>query len=215
MPRATNTRSRNAGGKRREQEISDAATDIFHRRGYADTSVEDIADAVGILKGSLYHYIDTKEDLLFSILHEVHEDVDAMLKAASEREDLPPLERLLAYVHEQVSYNARNIKRIAVYYHDQNQLGAERRQLIKGRRRAHEKYVLGLIKEAQANGEIHADLDPQLLAAQVFGSVVWVYTWYRPGGAVSADTLAAFITDFLRRGMTPPAAKAKRAKRAA
>jgi AcrR family transcriptional regulator len=215
MSRPTNARSRNAGGKRRAQEIFEAATDIFHRRGYADTSVEDIADAVGILKGSLYHYIDTKEDLLFTILHGVHEDVDKMLKAAIEREDLAPLERLLAYVREQVAYNARNVKRIAVYYHDQNQLGPERLQHIKGRRRAHERYVLGLIKEAQESGDIAKDLDPALLAAQVFGSVVWLYTWYRPGGSVSADTIADFTTDFLRRGLTASAGKARPARRAA
>jgi TetR/AcrR family transcriptional regulator, cholesterol catabolism regulator len=214
MARSTTTRSRNPGGKRREREIFDAATDIFHRRGYADTSVEDIADAVGILKGSLYHYINSKEDLLFAILTEVHEDVDAMLQAAMQLEEADPLDRLLDYVHDQVSYNARNVKKIAVYYHDQNQLSPERLQEITRRRRAHERYVADLIKQAQEGGSVAKDLDASLLAAEVFASMIWLYTWYRPGGgSVSADSLAGFTVDFLRRAMTGSAAKAKSSPR--
>ena len=56
--------------RRREREVLDVAARLFHERGYADTSVQDIADELGILKGSLYHYIEVKEDLLFRLLGE-------------------------------------------------------------------------------------------------------------------------------------------------
>ncbi len=48
--------------KRRDQEVIDAAAKVFYERGFADASVQDVADELGILKGSLYHYIETKED---------------------------------------------------------------------------------------------------------------------------------------------------------
>ena len=58
----------------RLREIYDAAARVFSEKGYDGASIQDVADAVGILKGSLYYYIDTKQDLLFGIIDEVHRD---------------------------------------------------------------------------------------------------------------------------------------------
>jgi TetR/AcrR family transcriptional regulator, cholesterol catabolism regulator len=196
--------TRNAGGRRREREIYQAAIAIFYRRGYADTTIEEIAEAVGILKGSLYHYIDTKEDLLFGILRDVHVEVDKLLSGAREREDLSPVERLLEYVRRQATYNAKNIEKITVYYHDLNQLSPDRAEEIATLRRAHERYVIDMIGDAQRDGEIDPAFDPALVAAQVFASVGWLYTWYRPGRSVAAGKLAEFIVEFLRRGLAAP-----------
>ena len=195
--------TRNAGGRRRELEIYRAAVEIFHRKGFSDTSVEDIAEAVGILKGSLYHYIDSKEDLLFGILREVHEEVDALLATARAQSELSSLTRLLDYVHRQVTYNTENVEKIAVYYHDLNQLSEDRLAQITELRHAHERYVRQLINEAQEQGEIDPALDEPLIATQVFASMGWLYTWYRRGGPISGERLADFTVEFLRRGLVP------------
>src|SRR4051812_27611291 len=96
--RRTRTTPRAAKGpRRRDQEVLDAAAKVFHTRGYADASVQDIADELGILKGSLYHYIDSKEDLLFRLLDETHDDVQKNLDEVAALPDLTPLERLREY----------------------------------------------------------------------------------------------------------------------
>jgi AcrR family transcriptional regulator len=115
--------------KKREREILDAAAEIFHRQGYADTSVQDVADAVGILKGSLYYYIDSKEDLLFRVLVEVHEDSRGIVEEVGAM-DAPPLERLYAYIRRHIEYNTRHLSKIAVYYHDFGLLSEDRRKVI-------------------------------------------------------------------------------------
>jgi hypothetical protein len=107
---------------KREREILDAAIELFHARGYAQTSIEDVAGAVGILKGSLYYYIDSKEDLLLRILEDVHEGVEAIIESVAARSDLPPLGRLELYLREQVAFNARRINEIAVYHHEFSRL---------------------------------------------------------------------------------------------
>src|SRR4051794_27573670 len=202
---ATAPPTRNAGGRRRERQIYLAAVETFHRKGFSDTSVEDIAEAVGILKGSLYHYINSKEDLLFGILREVHEEVDELLAAARERTDLPPLGRLFDYVHRQETYNAENVEKIAVYYRDLNRLGDARLAEITELRHVHERYVRDLIHEAQLDGEIDPGLEEPLIATQVFASMGWLYTWYRRGGPIPAQQLADFTVEFLRRALTAPA----------
>jgi AcrR family transcriptional regulator len=192
----------NDAAAKREREILEAAMELFHEHGYANTSVEDVASAVGILKGSLYHYIDSKEDLLYRIVEQVHESVQAIMTSIAEREDLTPLGRLDAYVQEQVIYNARNLRRISVYYQDRARLSPTRFAGIRRWRRTQERYVVNLIEEAAAAGEVPEDIDARLAANCVFAVVIWMYTWYRPGGATSARTLAEFCARFVLEGLT-------------
>jgi AcrR family transcriptional regulator len=187
---------------KREREILEAAMNLFHERGYANTSVEDVASAVGILKGSLYHYIDSKEDLLYRIVEQVHESVQAIMTSVEARSDLTPLARLDAYVQEQVVYNARNLRRISVYYQDRARLSPTRFAEIRRWRRTQERYVVSLIEEAAAAGEVPADIDTRLAANCVFAVVIWMYTWYRPGGSTSAKALAEFCARFVLEGLT-------------
>src|ERR1700742_4125495 len=110
----SNGRARKPRVRRRAAEVEEAATDLFHRQGYEATSVEDIAGALGILKGSLYYYISSKEDLLFEIVSEVHADVQRILDEQVGIDDVAPLERIARYVREQALYNVRNVPRISV-----------------------------------------------------------------------------------------------------
>jgi YD repeat-containing protein len=192
--------------KRREQEIVSAAAEIFRRNGYADTSVQDVADAVGILKGSLYYYIDSKEDLLYRVLLEVHEDAKGWLAEIAGMTDATPLEKISAYVHRHVEYNVRNMNKVAVYYHDFGLLSAERRADIRKERRVYEDFLEHLITEAQNAGQVDAGLDPRVLAYCMFGTMNWTYTWYRPGGRVSIAKLADMVAEFAVNGLHQPPA---------
>src|SRR3954451_16198756 len=110
--------ARNTPRRKRDEEVLDAARRLFAERGYADTSVQDVADELGILKGSLYHYIRTKEDLLFWLLEDVHSDVEEILEEVAQAEGLNPIERIAPYVRRQVLYNLDNLERTFIYYHD-------------------------------------------------------------------------------------------------
>jgi TetR/AcrR family transcriptional regulator, cholesterol catabolism regulator len=186
---------------RREQEVLDAATKVFHSRGYADASVQDIADELGILKGSLYHYIDSKEDLLFRLLADTHDEVQAILDEVVAVEDLAPLDRLRLYITRQVEYTTRNLARMAIYYHDFDQLSEARHKELTKKRHAHEQFVSGLIAEAQKAGDVAADVDPALTTNYLFGSMIWVYRWYKPGGKVRPQRLAETCADFVMLGV--------------
>jgi AcrR family transcriptional regulator len=191
------------GSKKRQREIIDAAADIFHRKGYSDTSVQDVADAVGILKGSLYYYIDSKEDLLFRMLLEVHEDAKAVVTETAALE-LPPLERLRIYVQRHVEYNASNLAKIAVYYHDFGLLTPKRKKAIMGQRKFYETFVRGLIVEAQERGEVDAEVDPIVVSNAIFGLVNWIYTWYNPKGSITPEYLGELYAEVAVSGITSP-----------
>src|SRR3954454_21031733 len=195
MPRPTKAATPAKAPKKRDREVLDAAARVFYERGYSDASVQDVADELGILKGSLYHYIDTKEDLLFRLLQETHDEIFAILEEVGALEGLTPLERLDIYIRRQVEYNIDNLLRVSVYYHDLERLTEERRKQIVGRRREHEEWVIGLIKEAQTSGLADPGLDPKIAARCIFATIIWTYRWFRKGRDARekvASTCAAF-----------------------
>src|SRR3954463_16258741 len=104
---------RSRAPRRRQQEILEAAARVFHEKGYESTSIQDIADAVGILKGSLYYYITSKEDLLFEILQSVHEEA---LENLAQIDATPgdALQRLRAFVTMHFTFNAEHLVKVAV-----------------------------------------------------------------------------------------------------
>lgn len=201
--------------RRREDEVMQAATKVFYERGYADASVQDVADELGILKGSLYHYIKTKEDLLYRLLADLHQEVEQILEEVAAEEGLDPLERLGLYVRRQVEFNAENLPSVSVYYNDVERLSEQRRNDIFARRKVHERFVTELIEEAQRNGEADASLDARVLSNCIFGTLIWTYKWYHPGGKVSREKLGTVCSEFVLRGVIgaerkPAARKGKR-----
>lgn len=90
--------------RKRDREVLDAAVQVFCERGYAAATVQDVADQLGILKGSLYYYIETKEDLLYRAVMAVHSSAEAVMDSVA-AEPSGPLERLELYMRRQVEHN--------------------------------------------------------------------------------------------------------------
>jgi AcrR family transcriptional regulator len=187
--------------RRRDREVLEAATKVFYERGYSDATVQDVADELGILKGSVYHYIKTKEDLLFRLLEQAHEDVELILHSAAARDDLSPLDRLFLYVRGQVEFNLANFPRVSVYYRDVGQLSDQRLRDILRRRKAHETWVVEMIREAQRDGRVDVSLEPALLANCLFGTMIWLYRWYRPDGIATPARVIDHVARYAIAGV--------------
>jgi AcrR family transcriptional regulator len=210
--------SENPGrNKNRREQVLAVAITLFHQRGFSDTSVEDVASAVGLLKGSLYYYINSKQDLLYRIIEDVHVDVERIMDETLHVPDKTALERLENYARMQVEFNARNVYRISVYYHEWERLDPPLLAQVRRKRHRSERAIATLLEEAVSNGELSSDIDVGLAASCVFATIIWPYTWYKPGGKVSPSELASFYARFLLAGIrgaaAPPAPS--RSRRAA
>jgi AcrR family transcriptional regulator len=197
-----------------EQRIFDAATELFHRKGYAATSLQDVADAAGILKGSLYYYIDGKEDLLFAIIQRLHSQahenlvIDQALGGTAR-------ERLGRFVHGHILNFAVNLSSIRVFYTEYRSVTGERHDSIMAQRSEYERYLMGMIKDAVAEGWACPGLDPWLASTAILTMLNSIYLWFDPK-RISIDVVAATLTQQALQGLTCPAdhdhtAKAKRA----
>ena len=210
MRKTANARSapeagRTASSKKRTQDIIDTAAEIFHEQGYSETSVHDIAEAVGILKGSLYYYIRSKEDLLFQVLSDVHDAFKGIVERTRAIEG-PAVERLRYYIREHVILNTQNVTKMAVFYHDYRALSEKPLAEIVERRRFYEDYLRDLIAEAQAEGSVNRDLEPKLAAFTLFGMMNWVYHWYQPTGAWTPAQIGDQVASMAIDGLVGPRA---------
>jgi len=194
----------------RTAEIRAAAARIFFEKGYDATSIQDIANAIGILKGSMYHYIDTKEDLLFDVIQAVHEQG---LRQAREWMEMPgsPTVRLRAAIEGHIESNLNNLEGVGVFFHDFPSLGAERRAEIIADRDFYDRHLRRLVEEGQASGDFSPDLDPKIAVMALLGMMNWTYQWFRPDGAWSARQVAVQTADLAigglgRRGGEPETA---------
>ncbi|MBM3677972.1 MAG: TetR/AcrR family transcriptional regulator [Actinobacteria bacterium] len=200
MGEETTTTRKARAPRRREQEILEAAAEVFHEHGYESTSIKDIAEKVGILKGSLYYYISSKEDLLYEIIKGVHEEALRNLEK-TRAVDGNALKKLRAFAVIHFRFNAENRVKTAVFFQDFRSLSEERRATIVDERDIYDNFVRDLIREGQEQGLICPDIDAKVAAISILGMLNWIYHWYRPGGEQSAAELAEAYGDFVVAGL--------------
>lgn len=199
---------RSSVSEARWRSILDAAADIFATRGFEATTIRDIAESVGMLGGSLYYYIDSKEDLLFALIDDYHREglrTVAEIEASAETGSLAILRSVLS---GRIALDARNRSRAAVFHNDFRHLDDARKQSVLTSRRAHESRIEELIRGAQADGGIDPGISARLAALSILSMTNRSHDWYRPDGGISPEELGDLQADLLLNGL---AARPRRA----
>lgn len=175
------------------------AAEIFARKGYAATSLQDIASALDMLKGSLYYYINSKEDLLFEVIREVLTEAEKRMAALADTQG-PAVVRVERLVHEHVVFLIDHLTETTVYLHEADQLSDERRAELP--EHAFVTRLEDLIREGQADGTIRTDVDVRVAALSILGSANWVYRWYNPAGDLRPAQIATDIARMCRKSVS-------------
>jgi TetR/AcrR family transcriptional regulator, cholesterol catabolism regulator len=209
--------SAGAGRRNRQDEVLQAAIQVFHRKGYASASIQDVADGVGVLKGSLYHYIDSKEDLLARIFEGSDEQTFAMMGAIEDRGPTA-VERLRAFSRDWSLWHLTNIERASLYFNEWRHLTGKRLQAVLRKRRDYEAAVTRMITEVKAEGEAHPDLDARYAALLITSAIDVLPSWYGRSAEDPPEHVAQVYSDMIvamvchSRGRKKPRA-ATRARR--
>jgi AcrR family transcriptional regulator len=185
----------------RETELLAAATMLFRRRGFHDTSMQDLAEALGMNRGSLYHYITSKDDLLWTILDGALERLDRRVTQQLEA-DLPPVERLANAIHEHLRVAADHADELSLIQIELRSLGPDRRREMIARRDAYEARWRRAIAEGIARGDLRS-IDVRLAGIGILSVCNWFTQWYQPSGELSVDEIADAFVGLLLGGMTP------------
>ena len=172
----------------REDEILAAAARIFREKGYHGTSVRDIAEAVGLLKGSLYHYIRSKEELLARLFEGLLEDTVRELGSIVAR-DASPEARLRDMVRSYAGAVMAQHDAVGLYLREWRSLPPTELAGLGARRRRMRALFTDVIDDGVRAGSFAAG-DAKIAALAILGSCNWLYEWYRPEGRLSPVAIA-------------------------
>ena len=181
----------------RREELTRIAARLFAENGYQGTSLADLADALGLQKPSLYHHIDSKEDLLWEVAWDGGEAFHAGLDGVPA--EATATERIRLALRAHLAVVAAQLDVATVFVREWRYLAGERRDRFVAERRRYEERFRALFREGRELGELRTDLDDATAALLALSAVNWAYTWLRPG--TQTDELADRFTALLLDGM--------------
>jgi AcrR family transcriptional regulator len=179
---------------KRLPELLDAAIKVFHDKGYSAATVQDIADALGILKGSLYHYVSSKEEVLWQVLDAAHLHSARLTEEVAQLE-APPLDRLHEHFRLHVLWYLQQPEHVTVFFRDWRFLSGERLQIVTERRRGYDRFLRELLHECQEVGDLAVEVDLKYVSFFLLGALNTAPSWYRRDGRDTAETVASRFAD--------------------
>ena len=158
----------------------------------------DLAEALGVQKGSLYSHIEAKADLLWEVAREGAEAFHQALDAVPE--EGPIVERIRAALRGHLRVVAEQLDIATVFTREWRYLEGERREAFVAERRRYEERFRALFREGREVGELRTDLDDVTAARLALSAVNWAYTWLRPSAPTDdvADRFTALLLDGMR-----------------
>ena len=177
------------------------AVQVFNERGYDGTSMEDLAQRLGIAKSAIYHHVAGKEELLRLSLERA---MDGLFEVADDvrAQPVPAVERLERLVRGSVEVLHRELPHVTLLLRVRGNTQVERDALE--RRRTFDRYVAGLVREAERDGDLRRGLSPTITAHLLYGLINSMVEWYRPGGRTSRAALADAVCRFAFDGLRTP-----------
>jgi AcrR family transcriptional regulator len=188
-------------------DVMRAAVELFAANGYANTSVQQVVEAAGVTKGAMYHYFQSKDDLLFGIY-------DRMLSLQKEHLDAivaqggPVGDVVRAACIDVIETSIDFLPEGTVFFRSMHMLTAPRQAEVTRRRRDYNDIFAALIEQGQAEGLYRTDIPRAVLIANFFADVHYLSHWYSPEGPEGKTLLAEQLTDLYLTGIDASAAKA-------
>ena len=186
-------------GERSEQ-VYAAALRLFREKGYHATSMQDIAAAVGLYKGSLYHYIGGKEDLLVQVFERAMGTLLADVERIVADSSLGPSAQLRLIVQAHVACVAENLDALTVYLHEFRALAGESLANVRAQRDRYARLVGETVGRGVKLGEFET-ADVGIATLGLLGMCNWVCQWYRPGGPYEPAQVADLFADLFVDGL--------------
>jgi len=183
------------------QEILRTAARLFQQRGYDATSMNDVAAALKLSKGGLYHHFQSKDEILFEIMNHAMEITEERV-VAPVRGIPDPEDRLRSLIRRHIETVLSPADReITVMLHENHPLPPALRKRINARKKEYVHFVEGVIGEVQRARNARGTVSPRAAAFALLGMINWIYQWYKPEGELQAQNLVPQFTDLVFGGM--------------
>lgn len=189
-----------ASGKgKRASHVYRIAAEIMCQKGYEGTSMNDIAEAAGLTKAGIYHYIRGKEELLFEIMTYAMDNLDERIVGPAQ-EVADAEERLRRIVEGHTRNLLEGVGAITIVLEEMPALTSAHRRIIKARKRAYFDFIRNTIEQLECEGRLRS-ISPTTAAFSLLGMILWISRWYRRDGKMSAEQVLRDYVEIAMNGL--------------
>ena len=183
----------------RKQELINTAAQLFKQKGFASTSMRDLAAEIGMEAASLYHHIKSKDELLEVICFDL---AGKLTTAIAEVNDIyfNAEDKLRTAIKNHVEILTQNIHFSTVFIQDWRHLTEPKLTEFRALRDAYEQGMRVIVQEGK-NEDIFDDVDEKFAALTILSTLNWINEWYNPTGKMNAEQIAQKLSDFILGGL--------------
>ena len=187
----------------RRAEMVRAAARLFSQRGYHGTSMQHLADALGLQRGSLYAHIGSKQELLFDV---VEEGANRFLERGEHALNMHALAavRLRRLLVGHVETAIEHLDAATVFLNEWRYLSEDLASVVQAKRDRYEAMVRQIIEDGIKAKEFRTDVNVRFAARLVLSAGNWTYAWFRPGGEMGATEIGERFAELLIKGLERP-----------
>ena len=197
------TRSREDQYDQRRKALILEAGRAFAKKGFHNTSLDEVAEALNVTKPALYYYIRTKQEILFEC-HNLTMDIAQRAKEYSFARSEDPLERFRLFLTKYITTLASEFGAHAILLEPISSLKEDQREFILNRRRGFDHLMRSLLDQCIAQGKIRP-CETSLAVNFFMGAVAGIPRWFNANGPLSGEEIAAAYLDFIFQGLAPKA----------
>ncbi|PSR32028.1 MAG: hypothetical protein C7B46_16100 [Sulfobacillus benefaciens] len=190
------------GQPMRRLEVLQKAIKVFYERGYRDATINQLAAEMGFSKAAFYHYVRSKQDLLYIIFDSVMDLLQDTVKGIMHSEASPE-RKLRQIVTNYVAMIVEYREMLEIYFTEKTELSREQQNAITLREREFMHVIRDVYQEGVAAG-LFVELHPSVVTNIILGMCGWIYRWYDPEGVVPANQLPNMVLHILTRGIESP-----------
>lgn len=186
-----------------QKAIVETAAELFAQRGFGGTSLNDIADALGVTKVALYYHVKNKEEILrlvyLTVLNAAEEPLRRIVEA-----DLSPKEKLRSAIEHHILITANSSPAVSVFYREQAHLTGPFAKEIVLREKSYEGYFEQIVQEGIVQKVFKPDFDAQIVTFGLLGMCHWLSHWYKPSGRYTHQQIAEMFLQMVESGLLAP-----------
>ncbi|SFF97843.1 transcriptional regulator, TetR family [Desulfotomaculum arcticum] len=178
-----------------------SAVELFEKKGYHTTTIQEISENAGVSKGAVFHYFPNKTEILF-VIHERF--IDVLLVKANhvlQKADLNAAQKLQQLIIDLVQLIADFKPYVVVFFQEYKYIGEDKMAIIKAKREHCEKIFQSVVEAGVADGEFRKDLEVDIIVKAIFGMCDWTHQWMNPAGKLKPGEIGLIFWEILMGGV--------------
>lgn len=174
------------------------ATQLFSRKGYRGTTIEDISKRLKVSKPALYYYFRNKIEILKSLHSRAFEELTSSSEKIINR-NVPVDKKFKNFIENHVKVVAENVELVKIFFREEREFPRNVLDEMREKRKGYQRILVKLYKKGVRN-ELFRDIDPEMAVYLILGACNWIQMWYSRNGRLKKDKLAKLVSNFLCNG---------------